>query len=482
MSAATTFDNGEQPERPGRVRAAYAWAAGGTFGGQAALWLLSLAVMGVLQPSDYGLVGIISVFYSYCRTVQDAGLSTAIVQRPELNRKLLSSAFWFYVSVGILLMAVGIVTAPLLGRLYHEPRLPAVMRVLAVNFIFLAVRTIPTALLTRALNFRQRSTAEVAGSAANALTTAGLAFTGHGVWSLVIGGIVGEASLTLLICWFARWRPAAEFDRAELFSLLHFGLPVMGSALIWEFYIQSDFLMIGLILGPQQLGWYTLAWQLGMIPADRLTAVMNKANLPVLASLQKEPERLRTHWRKVIEATAWLTFPMAAGLVLMGSDLIHTVLPAKWAGAEPVLPQLALLGGIRSIAIVIPNLLTAVGRPGSVFIYNCVAAIIYPSAFALSARLGGIAAVGWAWVAISSIMTLWLGRLGLKMSPIKLDDYFSPLRAPLLCTLSMSLVVLALKQVSFLSGLARVAVLVGAGVFSYAAFGFASFRRFMRNR
>src|ERR1700693_854457 len=77
---------------PGRrLRSVYFWAMSGTFGAQGALWVLSLLVMRVLQPGDYGLIGIIAVFFSFCRTVQDAGLGAALVQAPNLTRRILNA-------------------------------------------------------------------------------------------------------------------------------------------------------------------------------------------------------------------------------------------------------------------------------------------------------------------------------------------------------------------------------------------------------
>ena len=96
----------------------------GTLGAQGALWVLSLLVMRQLQPGDYGLVGIVTVFFSFCRTVQDAGLGPAIVQSPNLTRRTLNSTFWFFVIVGVFLAAASFMAAPLLGHLKGEARFP----------------------------------------------------------------------------------------------------------------------------------------------------------------------------------------------------------------------------------------------------------------------------------------------------------------------------------------------------------------------
>ena len=332
-----------------RLRSVYFWAMSGTFAAQGALWVLSLLVMRVLQPGDYGLVGIIGVFFGFCRTVQDAGLGAAIVQTPNLNRRLLNATFWFFIAVSIVLTVGGIVGAPFLGRAKGEARLPAVMSTLAFTFIILAIRAVPMALLTRKLEFRKRSMAEIYSAVLGSVITVILAYTGHGVWSLVFGNLANEIVLTALCCFHAHWRPDFDCDWQGLKELLRFGLPVTGGILLWQFYVDSDFLVISLLLDPKQLGFYTLAWQLGMVPADRLSAVLNKANLPVFSSLQNDPDGVRRHWNRLVSMVPWTAFPVAAGIALVGGEFLHLCLPAKWDGAVPILPALSILGGMRSI-------------------------------------------------------------------------------------------------------------------------------------
>src|SRR5215472_8361978 len=145
-SSALTRTAGES-----RLRSVYLWAMSGTLGVQGALWAISLLVMRLLQPSDYGLVGIIAVFCGFFRTVQDAGLGPALVQCPKLSRRLLNSTFWFFVITSMLLVAISFISAPLLGHIKGETRLPGVMRALSFAFILGGVRAVPIAILTRSL-------------------------------------------------------------------------------------------------------------------------------------------------------------------------------------------------------------------------------------------------------------------------------------------------------------------------------------------
>jgi len=454
-----------------RLRSVYLWAVSGTFGAQGALWVLSLLVMRVLQPGDYGLVGIINVFFAFCRTVQDAGLGAAIVQTPNLNRRIENAAFWFFIIAGAFLTFGGILASPVLARAKGESRLPPLMCALAFTFIIVAIRAVPMALITRKLQFRERSTAEIYSAAAGSITTVILAYTGRGVWSLVIGNLVSEVVLTWLCCFHARWRPGFECDWQGLKQLLRFGLPVTGSILLWQFYIDSDFLIIGLLLDSRQLGLYTLAWQFGMVPADRLSAVLNKANLPVFSTLQNDPQGIRRHWNRLVSMVSWLAFPVAAGVALVGGSFLHLCLPAKWDGAAPILSPLSILGGVRAISVILPSMLLALGKPSKLFLYNIVSSILYPIAFLIAAHSGGAVAVAWAWVAINPFMYLWMIYLSLPLTSLRLRDYFRPMEAPLVITLIMSGAVWAAGKVMSLPALPEFVLQVGVGVTVYAGLG-----------
>jgi O-antigen/teichoic acid export membrane protein len=443
----------------------------GTFGAQGALWIISILVMRVLQPSDYGLVGIITVFFSFCRTVQDAGLGAALVQTPNLSRRVLNATFWFFLTVGALLTLIGIAGAPLLARVKHEDRLPPLMCALAFTFITVAIRAVPMALITRNLQFRQRSMAELYSAVSGSIATLILAYTGSGVWSLVIGNLVNEFVLTVLCCIYARWRPDLDCDWQAFRQLLRFGLPVTGSVLLWQFYIDSDFLVIGLLLNSSQLGWYTLAWQLGLVPADRLTAVLNKANLPVFSNLQDNPDGLRRHWSKLLSMVSWVAFPVAAGMALVGGLFIHLCLPPKWNGTVPILPALSLLGGIRSITIILPSVLTALGKPSKLFFYNLVGSIVFPIAFLVSAHYFGPVGVAWTWVVINPLLYLWMISFSLPLTPLRLSDHFRPMIAPLIVTLMMALAVWATGRMISLPDLPQFIVLVAVGMIVYAGVG-----------
>ena len=48
----------------------------------------------LLTPSDFGLIGMVTVFINFLIMFKDAGLSTATIQKEEINSQQISTLFW----------------------------------------------------------------------------------------------------------------------------------------------------------------------------------------------------------------------------------------------------------------------------------------------------------------------------------------------------------------------------------------------------
>src|SRR5580765_7861044 len=96
-------------------------------GAQAANFLFrigSLMIMArLLGPQDFGLVGMVTAFTGVLNLFRDFGLSTATVQRESVTEEQVSTLFWVNTLVGVILATLAIVMAPVVVRIYHEPRL-----------------------------------------------------------------------------------------------------------------------------------------------------------------------------------------------------------------------------------------------------------------------------------------------------------------------------------------------------------------------
>jgi O-antigen/teichoic acid export membrane protein len=217
---------------------------------------------------------------------------------------------------------------------------------------------------------------------------------------------------------------------------------------------------------------YTLAWQIAMVPVERLAAALNKANFPVFASLMKDPPEARAHFRTMVRTVAGIAFPAAAGIAIVGPEFIQLVLKPKWVGAIPVLRQLSILGAMRAVGIVVPSLISAAGKPRIAVTYNAICSVVYPLAFAVAAWRWGIAGVGWAWVILYPVLAAALIQMAIQRTPLEWGDILTPLKYPLLGTAVMCLAVVTVGRWIQLPPVPHVALQISVGVIVYGSVAF----------
>src|SRR5215813_14189067 len=103
------------------------------------LRLGSLVVLArLLDPKDFGLVGMVTAFTGVLCIFGDFGLSSAAVQRAIVTEEQISTLFWINILLGVLLGLVALAMAPALAVFYHEPQLVWVTAVLGTGFLFSA--------------------------------------------------------------------------------------------------------------------------------------------------------------------------------------------------------------------------------------------------------------------------------------------------------------------------------------------------------
>src|SRR6267143_2323360 len=119
-------------------------------GANFAIRIGSLMVLArLLDPKDFGLVGMVTAFTGVLNLFKDFGLSAASVQRATITNDQVSTLFWINILVGVILGLLLTALAPVVVAFYHEPHLLWVTIVLATAFISNAAGVQHSALLQR---------------------------------------------------------------------------------------------------------------------------------------------------------------------------------------------------------------------------------------------------------------------------------------------------------------------------------------------
>jgi teichuronic acid exporter len=388
-----------------RMRLAYLWTILGSTSRYVAGFGISVVLARLLKPEDYGLIGMMMVFIELLIVFYDSGLGSAVMHfREEHSENERATYFTAALLLGIVSTALLWFAAPLIASFYREPRLILLLRIMSFVLIFGSVRTISGSLLARDLRFKALSAADVFASVVGGLVAIAMAFSGFGVWSLVANLYLFVILQFFIYGWWVRPQFRFPLDMNLLRRIWRYGAPVTGSSLLGRFYENADYLVVGKVLGPVPLGFYTVAFRLAMLINDRISAVVNRVAFPAFANLKEEPETAITHWFAVTRLVTLVTFPLLVWLGFNAKDFIGLVLGSKWLPAVLPLQFLCVMTAVKVLTNIVAQMFSAIGYPKVVFRYDLLTAVILPVAFFIGCNKAGLLGMGIAWCTVFPLL------------------------------------------------------------------------------
>lgn len=370
-----------------------------------ALRVGSLAVLArLLNPKDFGLVGMVAAFTGILSLFRDFGLSAASVQHIHVTEEQTSTLFWINLVFGGLLAAVTAGCAPIIASFYHEPRLYWVTIAMASTFLFNATGIQHSARLQREMRFTTVSVIDTGSWIVGTVIAIGGAMAGWGYWALVAMAVVVPLSATIAF-WFATgWVPRRPKRGAGVGSMMRFGGTLTFQGIIVYFASNFEKVLLGRYWGAEAIGIYGRAYQLIRIPTDTLTGAVGEVAFSALSRLQDDPPRLRSYFLKGYSLVLALTLPATIACAVLAPDLIGFVLGPQWKEAAPIFRWLTPTILVFAIANPLSWLVSAIGWvKRGVKMSSVIAPLMIASYFAgLPYGPKGVAC------AYSAIMLLWL--------------------------------------------------------------------------
>lgn len=371
-----------------------------------ALLVKNIVVMRFLHPEDMGLFAMLTIFLTIADSFADAGISAGIVQRQTIEKKTLSSLFWFNVIAGSVVFLVLIAILPGVVAYYREPRLTSLGWVLFCGVLLRSLSKQFEMNLQRDLEFRPLIVAELVSEGIGLLLAVVLAIGGHGVWALIIPQIATallRTSIILLRHW-DRYRPELHFEWCDVKPFVRFGGFQMAETLVRFFAQRIDILLLGRFLGPASLGLYNFSSQIISIPVQRINPIVTRVAFPVFAKIQHDQLRLQRAYIRSIRVLCLANAPLLLGVAVSAPWLVPLALGEQWTLAAPYIQYAALLGYMRSAANPSGSLLMALGRTDIGFLQNVILMAANVPAVILGVKING--GIGALWALILVQITL----------------------------------------------------------------------------
>lgn len=399
----------------------------------------------LLDPKDFGLVGMVTAFTGVLNLFRDFGLSTATVQRAEVTEDQISTLFWINLLVGAVLALLSVALAPVVAAFYHEPRLLWITAVLATGFVFNAAGVQHSAILQREMRFTALAVINTIALIAGTVLAIGMAKYGYGYWALVAMTIAYPLVTTIGLWMAAAWMPGAPRRRSGLQSMIRFGGTITLNGAVMYVAYNFEKVLLGRFWGAEAIGVYGRAYQLVNIPTDNLNSAVGEVAFSALSRVQDDPPRLRSYFLKGYSLVTALTLPITILCALFAREAISILLGPKWTEAVPIFRLLAPTILIFAMINPFSWLLFAMGKVGRSLKIALVIAPLVITGYVIGLPYGptGVA------LGYSAAMAVWiLPHIAwcVHGTPISFWDVLQTLSRPLLSGLVASAIPLMIES------------------------------------
>lgn len=339
-----------------------AWSTFERFATQIAQFVISIVIARRLMPSDYGLIGMLSIFFAISYIFINSGFSQALIQKKDKNPEDYNTIFIFNVVTATVFYLILFFGAPYIADFYNQPKLTNITRVYAIILVINSLASVQSTILTIRLNFGALAKVSIISVIISGASGILLAYCGLGVWALVWQGVISAVINSITLFVICRWIPSFSFSMQSFRSLFSFGSKLVASSLINAIFNNISSLVIGKAFNAADLGYYNRADGFSSLPPNTVTSVVLKVNYPILAKLQDDHDKLVATYSTLLRAPILLLYPILFGMAVLAVPMINVLIGPKWLPAAALLPILCFTGLWTPLTHINLNLLYVKGR------------------------------------------------------------------------------------------------------------------------
>jgi len=337
----------------------------------------------ILAPHDFGLLGIALLTMATLETFSQTGFQAALIQKKEDIKSHLDAAWTVLILRGFILFVILYLIAPYAATFFNAPEAKPIIQVIGFAVLFQAFTNIGVIYFQKELEFNKQFIYQLSGTLADFIIAISAALILKSVWALVFGLLAGNAVRCFVSYLIHPYRPHLNLDLGKARELFGFGKWVLGSSILIFLITQGDDIFVGKLLGATALGFYQMAYRISNMPATEITHVISQVTFPAYSKLQDNIPKLREAYLKVLQVTAFLSFPIAGLIFILAPDFTKIFLGDKWMPMVPAMQVLVLWGLIRSIGATTGPIFQAVGRPKilvkyQIFQLSVLIILVYP--------------------------------------------------------------------------------------------------------
>ena len=319
------------------VRRAVVW----TFAGQGASFVFSffgsIAVARLLSPYELGIFAVAMAVIGVLQVVAAFGVGLYVVREAELTPEKMDTAYTVNALLSLALAALTAAAAWPAALFLHEPAVTRALLVLAVSPLIGIPAFRPSVMLQREMHFGPLSFLGVLSTASTTITTVSAAVMGASYMSPAYGTVVSGLLGTIVTIAIAPRHVSFRMSLVGWRPIMLFGTQVMSVSGLALLANKTTDLVLGRLIGLASLGLLSRASNLSNMINTYIYGTAMRVVYSQLAKDYRERGVIRDTFLPGLRMIAAAVGPVVIGIAILARPLVLVLYGEKWMAVAPIL-------------------------------------------------------------------------------------------------------------------------------------------------
>ena len=331
------------PGSTGSVLTGVFWSYAEQVSSQIVSLVVTIILARILEPSDYGVIAIVTVFITLLNVFVENGLSVSLIQKQNLKEVDYSTVFYVNVLCAVALYLLLWFVTPLIAHFYDMPTLTLIIRILGIRILISGVSSTFGAIIIKTMDFRKLFLASMLSITVSGSIGILLATSGFGIWSLVwqsLAYALVNASVLLVV---TKWWPKRLFSLKAARAHFSYSWKISVTELITSLFVNLRSILIGKLYSTSDLAFYNQGQKVPDLIVSQAGASISRVLFPAIAQRSNNPAAIKLLMKRSIRMSAYILFPMLVGLFVLAEPLISVLLTNKWLESVPYMKIICII-------------------------------------------------------------------------------------------------------------------------------------------
>ena len=395
---------------------------------------VTIYVIRQLESEHMAYVALSDTIISFLDMFSTLGLGAVVISRKNITERDLENIAGMLVLINLTLGLLLVGLSGTIASFYNTPELANILRVMSLGFVFTAAASVPSALMTKGMRFKELSIIQVCASMLGALTSFVLVNFGYEYWSILIGGLTFIMVRAALVILANGGIVMPRFAIRESAEFVTFGGFVMLSGIVWYIYTSVDVAIAGRFWSPEILGIYAVAVQLTVMPLNRLMPMLKQVALPAFSrTVADDHARLEDYIAKSLRISMSICMPFYFGISCVATLLVSVLLGPNWGASALPLTFLCIAAPFRFFLELMSPAVVATGNPQHLLRNSIAIAVVMVASFTLAVNLSSEpSSLALVWMLVYPPLAILSSRTYCKVMGVGFRCVYSSITKPLI--------------------------------------------------